>query len=278
MMLKDLKERLLVSLVFVAVVAVLIAFSQREVMRYLVGLIVAALSALGTWEYSQLSKEKGSHIQSFVLMALSALVTFSFYFIGWFSVLPAICLTISVFLLFALHFRDKIGAIVNLAVATFGLVYIAIPLGMILAILYFPHLGDGRMWVAYLLAVTKITDIGAYIGGNLWGRRKLAPHVSPAKTVEGALIGLLFALATSYFFHVLGKDPSWHFSLSNAEWILLGLLLGVVGQFGDLSESLLKRDANKKDSNVLPGMGGALDTVDSLLFNTPIIFFYSVIL
>ena len=205
MMLKDLKERLLVSLVFVAVVAVLIAFSQREVMRYLVGLIVAALSALGTWEYSQLSKEKGSHIQSFVLMALSALVTFSFYFIGWFSVLPAICLTISVFLLFALHFRDKIGAIVNLAVATFGLVYIAIPLGMILAILYFPHLGDGRMWVAYLLAVTKITDIGAYIGGNLWGRRKLAPHVSPAKTVEGALIGLLFCIGHELLFSRSGK-------------------------------------------------------------------------
>jgi phosphatidate cytidylyltransferase len=64
------------------------------------------------------------------------------------------------------------------------------------------------------------------------------------------------------------------FRLGTLEWVILGLLLGIVGQFGDLSESLLKRDANKKDSNVLPGLGGVLDLVDSILFNVTIIYIY----
>jgi phosphatidate cytidylyltransferase len=130
----------------------------------------------------------------------------------------------------------------------------------------------GRGWIAYLLVVTKITDIGAYFAGSLWGRRKLAPQISPGKTVEGAIFGLASAVSASYVFHLFSQGRS--FQLTTLEWVSFGLILGAIGQFGDLSESLLKRDANKKDSNTLPGLGGVLDAVDSLLFNTPILYLY----
>jgi phosphatidate cytidylyltransferase len=185
---------------------------------------------------------------------------------------------LAILILFALHFREKTGAIIDLAVSTFGLLYIALPLGMMLGILYLPMKDDGRMWIAFLLAVTKFTDIGAYLGGSLWGRRKLAPNISPAKTIEGAVFGLISAMVVSYLFYVVGENfLSLNFHLEPREYIWLGIILGCVGQFGDLSESLLKRDANKKDSNILPGLGGVLDAVGSLLFNAPIIFFYLVV-
>lgn len=86
-------------------------------------------------------------------------------------------------------------------------------------------------------------------------------------------MGLVCALLASFIFG-FGSDYAGSFHLGILEWIFLGLVLGAVGQFGDLSESLLKRDANKKDSNALPGLGGVLDSIDSILFTAPIIYIY----
>jgi phosphatidate cytidylyltransferase len=280
-MLKDLKRRFIVASVSISVVFFLLVFARQGIVQYLVALTIAALSAVASWEFVQFAKAKGSKPKSPALIALSALVTISFFLsthwadLRWIS--PAMFL-VSILILFALHFREQTGAIVDLAVSTFGLLYIALPMGMILGILYFPMQDDGRMWVAYLLAVTKFSDMGAYFGGSLWGRRKLAPNISPGKTIEGAVIGLISAVMVSYLFSVLGETfLSLHFHLALSECVWLGVILGCVGQFGDLAESLLKRDANKKDSNILPGIGGVLDAVDSLLFNAPIIYYYLIV-
>lgn len=277
-MLKDLKRRLIVSSISICAVVFLIVFAKQAIIQYVVGLIVAALSAIAAWEYAQFAKAKGGKPKSPALIALSSVVTFSFfvslYRYDWVLIQPTVFL-LAILILFALHFRERTGAIVDLAVSTFGLLYVALPLGMMLGVLYLPMKEDGRMWFAFLLAVTKFTDMGAYFGGSLWGRRKLAPHISPAKTIEGAVFGLISALIISYLFYVLGENfSSLNFHLHLGECIWLGVILGCVGQFGDLSESLLKRDANIKDSNMLPGLGGVLDAVDSLLFNAPIIYFY----
>lgn len=190
--------------------------------------------------------------------------------------LPMLIFFIGFLIMIALHFKENDGAVVDLAVSSFGLLYIAVPMGMILGILFASTGGeDGRWWIAYLIVVTKITDMGAYFGGSLWGKRKLAPTISPGKTVEGAVVGLVCAMAASFIFCLISHFSGairFHLSVSVALW--LGLILGCIGQFGDLSESLLKRDANKKDSNDLPGLGGVLDLIDSLLFNAFILFFY----
>lgn len=280
-MLKDLKRRICVSILLIAPIIFLLIFAMHSIVQYAVGLTISGLSAIASWEYAQFAKAKGGKPKSPALVALSGVVTFSFLVsLQWYDLrmLPFAMFFLAILILFALHFRERHGAIIDLAVSTFGLLYIALPLGMMLGILYFSMKDDGRMWIAFLLAVTKFTDIGAYFGGSLWGRRKLAPHISPAKTIEGAVFGLVSALLVSYFFHLLGETyDSLHFHLKAGECIWLGIVLGCVGQFGDLSESLLKRDANKKDSNMLPGLGGILDALDSLLFNAPIIYFYLIV-
>jgi phosphatidate cytidylyltransferase len=278
-MLHDLGRRLIVSVVSIGAIAVLLFYAQNIFVQYAMGVSVALLSAIAAWEYAQFAKAKGGRPKSPAVTVLSALVTISFFVSMQFhwQFLPPTMFFLAILILFALHFREKTGAVIDLAVSAFGLLYIALPMGMILGILFLPMKDDGRIWVAYLLAVTKMTDIGAYFGGSLWGRRKLAPRISPSKTIEGAFFGLFLAITVSFVFYLLGDGiPSLNFHLTSAEWICLGLILGCIGQFADLAESLLKRDANKKDSNILPGLGGVLDAVDSLLFNAPIVYFYTI--
>ncbi len=271
----DFQRRLIVSSISIGILVCLIVFAFQPIFQYLVAAIVALLAGVAIWEYEQFAKAKGGRMILPGLIILTIAEVLSFFFsakIDWFVSLPIIVFFIAFLILFALHFGEKDGAVVDLAVSSFGLLYIAFPMGMLLGILYMNGV-DGRWWITYLLVVTKITDIGAYFAGSLWGRRKLAPNISPKKTIEGAIFGLACALLASFLFG-LGSGYAGSFHLGMFEWLFLGLVLGAVGQFGDLSESLLKRDANKKDSNALPGLGGVLDSLDSILFNAPIIFIY----
>ncbi len=276
---KDLAKRTVVSVISIIAAAALIFFSDLFWFQFIVAGVVAALSGIALWEYEQFVKAKGAKIIS-ALIAIGVIQVLSFFASSlWLksSSLPMLVFFLGFLILIALHFKEKEGAVVDLAVSSFGLLYIAVPMGMTLAILFGQAGGqDGRWWIAYLLIVTKITDIGAYFGGNLWGKRKLAPMISPGKTVEGAIVGLICSIAASAIFYLISYFfGNARFQLGGVESIALGLILGSIGQFGDLSESLLKRDANKKDSNDLPGLGGVLDLTDSLLFNAFIIFFYT---
>jgi phosphatidate cytidylyltransferase len=275
---KDFGKRFFLSLVTIPSVICLLVFSSNSWFQYFVTLSVALITCVAVWEYEQFVKAKGGRLLLPVLLIFTLLEVLSFYvaakYSGFMSA-PLAVFLLAFISLFALHFNEKEGAIVDLAVSSFGLTYIVVPMGMILGILYYSGGQDGRLWVAYLLVVTKITDIGAYFAGNLWGRRKLAPTISPGKTVEGTVFGLICALAVSFGFYELSLySLVSHFDISFKECIVFGLIFGLVGPLGDLSESLLKRDANKKDSNALPGLGGILDMVDSLLFNAPILYLY----
>ena len=196
-----------------------------------------------------------------------------------FSQLPEIVLAVGAAFFFLVHFKETTDAILHVAVEFFGICYVAVPLSFMLAILYpISSSGiswDGRVWLVYLILVTKVTDVGAYFVGRLWGKTPLAPILSPKKTVEGAVAGLICAVGCSVLFSVAGAEffPSF-FHLPVLGAVFLGLCIGVVGQIGDLAESLLKRDAAIKDSNALPGLGGVLDMVDSLLLTTPVVYFY----
>lgn len=158
-------------------------------------------------------------------------------------------------------------ALIGIALTLFGILYISWFLCFAVKMRY---LEDGAMWTAYLLSVTKSGDIGAYVFGSLFGRHPLIAHVSPKKSVEGLFGGLALSLAVSMLFGpYLPRD--W----SVVHLAVLGVLIGVVGQIGDLSESLMKRFCQAKDSGaILPGMGGALDAVDSILFTAPIFYFH----
>lgn len=271
----DLHRRMITSSITILMVVCLIVFAFQSVFQLIVVGFVAALGGIAIWEYGQFVKAKRGNVISSALIILTVAEVISFFVSSKFPdlhSLPIVLFFVSFLILFAFHFGETEGAVFDLAASSFGLIYIAVPVGMILGILYSVGV-DGRWWITYLLVVTKITDIGAYFAGNLWGRKKLAPMISPNKTIEGAIAGLACAVLASYLFQ-LGSDYDGRFHLGTPEWLLLGLILGACGQFGDLSESLLKRDANIKDSNALPGLGGVLDSLDSVIFNVPIIYIY----
>jgi phosphatidate cytidylyltransferase len=159
------------------------------------------------------------------------------------------------------------NALIGIALTLFGILYISWFLSFVVKMRY---LDGGAMWVAYLMAVTKSADIGAYCFGSLFGRHPLIPHVSPKKSVEGLFGGLALSVAVSALF--FGHLPrEW----SMVHLLILGLLIGIVGQIGDLSESLMKRFCKAKDSGgLLPGMGGVMDALDSILFTAPIFYFH----
>ena len=133
----------------------------------------------------------------------------------------------------------------------------------------------GRLLILYLIIVVKSTDIGAYAVGMLIGRHKLIPRISPGKTWEGFVGGIAFGLASSliFFFCTAGRFGVLTFRIGDA--LILGVLLALAGVAGDMFESLVKRASGIKDSgHVVPGMGGLLDVLDSLLFGAPLLFFY----
>jgi len=277
----DLSRRALSAIAILVVMFLLIAFSVNPVVAVFVVAAVAATAAIGVWEYARLCSLKGLNPAVF-LMAIVAVCEVIAFFIAhkWFHTqeLPVFVFAVGVGLFFLNRFRRSEEALVNVAVEFFGVAYVAIPLSYMLAILYpiAPStVEDGRWWILYLILVTKITDIGAYFVGRIWGKRRLAPVLSPKKTVEGAVGGLICTVALSLTMVYLGRSfAGASFPLAFLDALWLGILIGIFGQLGDLAESLLKRDAMVKDSNKIPGLGGVLDTLDSLIFTAPIVYFY----
>jgi phosphatidate cytidylyltransferase len=124
-------------------------------------------------------------------------------------------------------------------------------------------LPDGRLLLLYLLVLIAAADVGAYFGGRAFGRRKLAPHVSPGKTWEGFAAGMLASIIIAALGAALFDQPFW-------PWLALCLLVAVVSVIGDLTESMFKRHVGLKDSGtLLPGHGGVLDRIDSLTAAAP---------
>ena len=149
----------------------------------------------------------------------------------------------------------------------FGILYVSLLMSYMGII---RNSGDnGRELIFFVLLVTWIGDTTAYYGGKGFGKHKLAPLISPKKTVEGAIIGLMGSIVGA----IIAKLWFLDIGISNA--VIAGILIGVSGQFGDLSESIIKRNLQVKDSGgIIPGHGGILDRVDSLLFSAPVFYYY----
>jgi phosphatidate cytidylyltransferase len=155
---------------------------------------------------------------------------------------------------------DMPTASARLAAAGFGIFYVG---GLVVSLpLLHRDADQGSHWVALAIAVTFACDTGAYFAGRNLGRHKLAPAISPGKTVEGGVGGLLAAFG----FTVLARYTFFP-ALTWLDCALVGLAAGILGPVGDLTESMLKRSAGVKDSgNLIPGHGGMLDRIDAVLF------------
>lgn len=164
--------------------------------------------------------------------------------------------------------RENTFEAVNGAATTlFGLAYIAGLFNYLFFLRSF-DVTQGAWLVGFLILVTKMGDVGAYSVGNLIGRHPLIARISPKKTVEGFVGAMLFSGAVA----VLARSMIGT-SVSPPVALCLGMVLGACGQLGDLAESLIKRDCQVKDSGVfIPGLGGILDVIDSILFTAPVFY------
>ncbi|CAN5765279.1 hypothetical protein BH11PLA1_BH11PLA1_03950 [soil metagenome] len=184
-------------------------------------------------------------------------------------------LTTLLAMLAALRHKSPKGAALATAAAIFAFVYLGISLAFLFAVRI-----EHSVWaMAAVVFIVKACDSGAYFTGSSIGKHKLIPWISPGKTWEGLIGGLITAAAFGAGFvalhHGLAHAPAHLDALTWVDGVVLGVVLGAVGQLGDLSASVLKRDAGIKDAGrILPGFGGLLDMLDSLVIAGPVAYFY----
>ena len=175
-------------------------------------------------------------------------------------------LAVALQVLFSVSDRERALAVVSTSV--FGLMYVPVFVALLIPV-RFESGNGGTTAILFLLLVTWAGDVGVYLAGRIAGRHKLAPLISPGKTVEGAVAGLGCSVCVGLLFSRL-VSGQWN-------W-LAAAALNVAGQSGDLFESMLKRGAGVKDSSrLLPGHGGILDRIDSLLFCCPLLFVFQMV-
>ena len=267
---RNLLPRLLTGSVLIAVVC----WVLFKAPLWVFAVVTTAFIGLGLNEFFTLVERKGIVIERWLGLAVGLGIPISIWTgfeptKGW-ELFFMVVIFVALFLT-QMRRQDSSQAIVGISTALFGILYVSWSLSFLIKLRFLdsPSLPNGAWLVALVLLITKGGDIGAYFVGSAIGRHPLIPRVSPSKTWEGTIGGLLFSVGGALALkRVFPGIPVNHL-------VILGLLLGGLGQLGDLSESLIKRDGQVKDSGALfPGMGGALDVLDSLLFTAPICYFY----
>ncbi len=269
-------QRVLVGSAAMAMFAAVVAFAHAPHCRAPFAALLAVLIGLALWEYYELTE----HLDFRPLVRTGIWGTCGYisglYFASRnpaFAMMPHAVLLVVLAFTFWRHLRQQYeNPLANLSVTLFGFVYLVVPLGCLFLITYAPNT-DGRWWLLYLVLVTKMTDTGALFFGKSLGKRHLAPKISPNKTWEGAIGGTTVAVVTGLIVY-LSAWESAGIELSIVGIVLLSFVISVVAQFGDLAESLIKRNAGIKDSSYLPGLGGVLDIFDSLIFTAPLCYLY----
>lgn len=240
---------------------------------------LSAVAAIGAWEILRMARTAGSEpleIPAIVVTAAIPLAVHASY-LGVFQVTLTIAVLVFLALLASVIWARGVERkpLVSFGVTIACIIYPALVAYMYPIRYHGYAVGAlaGTVLVMFPIAVTWATDTGAYAFGRMFGRHKLIPAVSPAKTVEGAIGGLLVAILGAWIYAEFLLKPFAQLGLSPIGIVIFGIAIGIFGQLGDLAESLLKRDAGVKDSSkLLPGHGGILDRFDSLLFVLPVAF------
>jgi phosphatidate cytidylyltransferase len=246
---------------------------------------LTTLCLIGFYEYNEMAKKIGKYPvpAGFALVLAAAIAALSNG--GFYGVLAVAATAIAIPVTVEILQSNLTSSFIDWSLATTGALYLAVPTFTAIelrrldgditanwlddaadwAALGWEPAPRGLAWLLTVILVTWLSDTGAYLTGRLFGRRKLIPHVSPNKTWEGLLGGLVLATVTSVL-------CAWLFGLDINLFLAaaVGFVIAVIGVFGDLTESLIKRQAGVKDSGTLiPGHGGMLDRLDALLFTFP---------
>lgn len=228
--------------------------------------VVSVVASVAFWEYLKMTGNKLPVATRGILIAVVGGATAFFLFREIPSPLLLMLLALLNMGVFIFHFsgsKPMPERVTQLALTALGLNYILFSfaaLGLVITL--------GRFWIFLLLAATFASDTGAYLAGHTWGRHKLAPKLSPGKTIEGFFGGWVLALVAAFIVRFL----FWA-DFPIGKLLVATSLVAIIGPLGDLSESLLKRGFQVKDSSqLIPGHGGLLDRVDALLFAAPVVY------
>jgi phosphatidate cytidylyltransferase len=272
----------------VAIVAAPVALGAIWIGGAPLATAAGGLSGVAAWEYFRLAREGGRTPMSIVGIVLSALIPLAVHaqFLGVFT-LPLVVWTLVPLAVLALSIwlRGVDGQpLGSAAITIFGALYTGGTLSYLYALRYFGYaVGDtaGALVVILPVVLTWASDTGAYFTGRVIGGPKLIPSVSPAKTISGAVGGVVATVAACAAFVHLLLRPQAQLAFSPVGLIVFAVCISVTAQIGDLTESLLKREAKVKDSGTFfPGHGGVLDRLDSLFFVLPVAYalYYALLL
>ena len=269
-------KRILTALVLIPLVIALVFLGQD----WLVTLAVGAVALLAAWEYIAIAQATGPRTPRIpVLVAIAILFAVSLLWPD--KLLPALgalSLSLLVYCSFAVPIAEVLQAAAN---AVFCLIYTGFTL---IALPALRSSEDGKSLVTFLLCAVWAGDVVALYVGRAWGKRKLAPSISPNKPWAGTVGSVLGSLIVTILLIALSVQLAKRDILTLAfpgtilHWLLLALLVNAAAQVGDLAESALKRSAGVKDSGtLLPGHGGVLDRIDALLLAAPVLWYAQII-
>ncbi len=250
--------------------------------------LMSLLGLLGIWEYFRMARDgrvpcqpKWGMIVSVVYLGVLAwlLGSYGHAALDLVHAVDAALISLTVLLGFVWQLRRPVDGhktFTEVAVTTLGFVYVVVMFSFVSRLLFLPQINEsvpGAWLIIWLVLVTKFTDMGAYVTGSVIGKHKMIPHISPGKTWQGFVGGIGFALLAGCSLFAL--MPERLAILGGWSWVIgLCVLLSLLAVVGDLAESVLKRSMGVKDSGkTLPGIGGALDLIDSLCYTAPVLYF-----
>lgn len=276
-----LAKRILTAIIGIPLLTILVFWGSR--ITFLVVIMLCA--SFGLSEFYRMALPKNNRLTMAIAIAAGLFgVWMIYYYQGYISFknpneltryvtwsMAIVTLAVFIFLLINfIYYPKKVITLTKPLTLLIGIFYVCLFLSYFMLI---RCSADGRKWVLFTLFVVWFGDSGAYFIGRLMGKRKLSHVASPQKTVEGAL-GCLAASLIAVF-----ATKNWFLKqLTVTDCVVLALGIAVIGQLGDLCESTLKRINGVKDSgNLLPGHGGMLDRIDSLLFVAPLVYYYKMV-
>ncbi len=231
-------------------------------------LVALSIGFISLLEYNGLTRsEPPSGLVDLLTVLLGLALPGVYFLTGQIALVPLLLLTLLLLFLAGIFTGKDPRDIFNFtAKRTFGVIYIGLPITFLIATRV---IGTSSL-ILLLLVIIWVNDSAAYFVGRAVGRHKLCPSISPGKTIEGAIGGILGGIIAGFVYvHFASIE------VAKVELFLFCLLIGLAGIIGDLAESIIKRSAGAKDSGtIIPGHGGLLDRIDSMLFALPVLYFF----